>query len=93
MIHHGSGNFEVLLENKNVDNPKVLMTGVIRVPFDNVKVKEDDEEEQRAKIRISGDEFYEQLKNAGYELENNFCNVREISSNDLGKRFVRKVPA
>ncbi|KAK7602868.1 hypothetical protein V9T40_006842 [Parthenolecanium corni] len=86
MVNQGSGSFEVLLEkNTEHDNPKLLLTGTIYVPFENLNIENATEKkENRTSIRISGDEFYKMLNEIGYELEDDFNNVEEVSMNDKG---------
>lgn len=87
MIQHGSGNFEVLLENgKDPDHPKTIMTGVIQVPYDKVEITVDQNHMQKMKVRLTGDEFYKKLENVGYRLEEGFRLVQEVEHNDTGLR-------
>ena len=85
MIHQGSGNFEVLLDNeKDPDNPKVLMTGIIKVPFENVDIKFDEDHQIQAKNKLNKEQFYEKLKKVGYKLEDEFVTLQHLSFNDTG---------
>lgn len=85
MVNHGSGSFEVLLEKSTEhDNPKLLVTGTIYVPFDNLSIENQTKEKENC-VQISGDEFYKLLSEIGYELEDDFNNVQEVSMNDKGK--------
>lgn len=88
MIHKGSGNFEVLLDNeKDPDNPKVLMSGIIRVPFENVEIKFDEDQKIQAKNKLNKEEFYEKLKKVGYKLEDEFITLQQLSFNDTGNFY------
>ncbi|XP_065222314.1 fatty acid synthase-like [Planococcus citri] len=88
LIQTGSGNFEVLLENeKDPDNCKVVMTGIIQTPYEKPKLKINDIT-QKMKVKINQREFYKNLENIGYQLEDEFVNVKELSINEtdwLGK--------
>lgn len=85
MVNHGSGSFEVLLEKySEQDEPKLLITGTIYVPFDNLAIENATKEKENC-VRISGDEFYKMLSEIGYDLEDDFNNVQEVSLNDKGK--------
>lgn len=76
----------LLEKNTEHDNPKLLLTGTIYVPFENLNIENATEKkENRTSIRISGDEFYKMLNEIGYELEDDFNNVEEVSMNDKGE--------
>lgn len=88
MLNRGSGNFEVLLENrKNPDNPKVLMTGVIQVLYENSKTDIDEDAVNKEEF-TSGKNFYTKLRSIGYELENVFNIIEELSFNNKGTFFM-----
>ncbi|XP_065212309.1 fatty acid synthase-like [Planococcus citri] len=83
LIQTGSGNFEVLLESeKDPENFKVVMTGIIQIPFDNLKLAINEDLMQQMKVKISQDEFYKNLENIGYQLKDEFVNVKELSFNE-----------
>lgn len=85
MIQKGSGNFEVLLENeKDSDNSKVIMTGIIQTPYEKLTQTVNEDLMPQMKIKVSQQEFYKNLKNVGYQLEDEFVNVKELSFNETG---------
>lgn len=85
MIQHGTGSFEVLLENeKNPDNPKVIMTGLIYVPYEKVNITVDESKTQKNAFRISGEDFYKKLEMVGYYLEEGFRLIQELECNNTG---------
>lgn len=84
MIQHGSGNFEILLNNeKKLENIKPIMNGTIKVPYENTKILIDNTE-RKIKFEISDEEFYKNLENLGYRLQGEFINVEGVAFSETG---------
>lgn len=85
LIQTGSGNFEVLLESeKDPENSKVIMTGIIQIPYENLKLAINEDLMEQMKVKITQEEFYKNLENIGYQLKDDFVNVKELSFNETG---------
>lgn len=86
LIQTGSGNFEVLLQKKkNMDHSKVIMTGTIQIPYDNPKITINEDQVQEMKVKITQEEFYKNLQNIGFQLNDDFVNVKGLAFNETGK--------
>lgn len=90
MVQHGSGDFEVLLENEsNVDEVNVIISGRITVPYGDLPTTVMDAKLfQDEKVRINGAEFYETFRAVGYQLTDCFTQIQELSGSNTGKFLV-----
>lgn len=91
MIQCGTGNFEVLLENKeNVDEVNVIISGQINVLHEDLKIISDTHLPLND-IDISQKKFYEVFKAAGYQLTDCFRSVQGLSTlSNTGKKCCQK---
>lgn len=85
MIGHGTGDFEILLENlKDPENPKLIVTGTVQYVFEKYKEVTIDTSRKQTMHRISGQAFYQHLQQIGFELKDHFMNIKELTFSDTG---------
>jgi hypothetical protein len=79
MIQYGSGNFEVILrEKESSEHFQIIMTGQINFTSENVATHQVHKFFDRKNSSITKSQFYDVYKHAGFHLGEEFTLVGEL---------------